>query len=211
MQSNIAYWAGRYDDAAQLVDTAMDDATDGTAVLRLTSQRARIRAAQGDTPRVAAALDLASAASTEPGAGEPGVLAFATGKAAYYASEAHRELGGTAYLDAAVSWARTAVDEFFAGPVLHPQLIAAARIDLARAHLARGEIDAVAEHIEPVIRTGSDQRTVPVTRRMSSLGTVLDAYSAIAPGRIAGLRDSIADFCSDPAIGPAVPDRGAAG
>lgn len=41
VQSNVAYWNGRYDEAAQLVEAALPDATSGTAVLRLVSQQAR--------------------------------------------------------------------------------------------------------------------------------------------------------------------------
>ncbi len=44
VQSNMAYWDGRYDEAAQLVESALPDATSGTALLRLTSQQARRQA-----------------------------------------------------------------------------------------------------------------------------------------------------------------------
>lgn len=50
----------------------------------------------------------------------------------------------------------------------HPnaQFIAAARIDLARAQLARGDLDAVSEHLAPVLRsTVTEHRTVPVISR----------------------------------------------
>lgn len=45
-QSNMAYWGGRYDEAAALVESALPDATSGTALLRLASQQARIHAAR---------------------------------------------------------------------------------------------------------------------------------------------------------------------
>ncbi|MGH3908864.1 MAG: hypothetical protein ACRDTE_32480, partial [Pseudonocardiaceae bacterium] len=41
VQSNIAYWAGRYDEAAELMEVARPDATSGTTALRLASQLAR--------------------------------------------------------------------------------------------------------------------------------------------------------------------------
>lgn len=49
-------------------------------------------------------------------------------------------------------------------------MVAAARLDLARAHLAKGEIDAVREHIAPVLAsTAAEHRTMPVVSRARSL------------------------------------------
>lgn len=203
VQSNVAYWEGRYDDAAGLVESAMTDATSGTALLRLASQQARINAARQDHSGVGQALAIVANAPTDPTAEEPGVFAFATGKAAYYASEAHRELGGTGHLDAAVDWAVTAVAEFAAERRPNTQFIAAARIDLARAHLARGEVDAAAEHLAPVLAsTIAEQRTVPVISRAASLNALLSARPDLASSTLAALRDDLAEFCSAPAAGP---------
>jgi hypothetical protein len=203
VQSNVAYWNGDYDNAAGLVESALPDATTGTALLRLTSQQARINAARHDPAGVARALAVAASAPTDPTADEPGVFAFATGKAAYYASEAHRELGGTGHLNAAVNWAVTAVDEFAAERRPNPQFVAAASIDLARAHLARGDLDAVGEHLAPILSsTVTEQRTVPVISRATSLNLLLAKHPDIVSSRVAGLRDDLAEFCAAPAISP---------
>ncbi|SDC73964.1 hypothetical protein [Actinokineospora iranica] len=202
VQSNVAYWDGRYDDAAGLVEAALPDATSGTALLRLTSQQARINAARQDSAGVVRALAAASAAPTDPTADEPGVFAFATGKAAYYASEAHRELGGDKHLDAAIDWALTAVNEFAAERHPNAQFVAAARIDLTRAHLARGDLDAVGEHLAPVLSTVAEQRTVPVISRVRSLTTLLSGHPGIESSTVASLRDDLAEFCSTPAASP---------
>jgi hypothetical protein len=111
VQSNFAYWDGRYDEAAQLAESALSDATSGTALLRLTSQQARIHAARHQPSEVSRALALAATAATERTPDEPGMFGFDTWSAAYYASEAHDALGGTDDLDAAVDWAHTALDE----------------------------------------------------------------------------------------------------
>jgi hypothetical protein len=209
VQSNIAYWNGDYDDAAGLVESALPDATTGTALLRLASQQARINAARQDPTGVARALAVAASAPNYPTADEPGVFAFATGKAAYYASEAHRELGGTSHLDAAVDWAVIAVEEFAAERRPNAQFVAAARIDLARAHLARGDLDAVGEHLAPVLAaTVTEQRTVPVISRATSLNTLLGAHPDVASSAVATLRDDLAEFCSAPATSPSELEQG---
>lgn len=212
VQSNVAYWDGRYHEAAQLVEAALPDASRGTALLRLASQQARINAARRRPGEVKRALAIAGSAPTEAGVDEPGVLAFAPGKAAYYASEAHRELGGTDHMDAAVSWAATAVDQFTTESRPNAQFVAAARIDLARAHLARGDLDAVGEHLGPVLRsTDAEHRTVPVISRARSLSTLLEKRSDLASRKVTFLRDDLADFCAHPAVGPAELESGQTG
>ncbi|MCE7002226.1 hypothetical protein LWC34_05200 [Kibdelosporangium philippinense] len=212
VQSNVAYWDGRFHEAAQLVEAALPDATSGTALLRLASQQARINAARRRPAEVRRALKIAESAATEPSADEPGVLAFASGKAAYYASEAHRELGGTEHMDAAVAWAASAVEQFTAESQPNAQFVAAARMDLARAHLARGDLDAVGEHLSPTLRsTVAEHRTVPVLSRARSLSTLLENRSDQGSLTVASLRDDLADFCAHPAVGPVELESGQAG
>ena len=152
VQSNIAYWDGRYDEAAQLIESALPDATSGTALLRLTSQQARIHAARRQPGEVSRALALVATAPTEPTPDEPGVLGIDTGTVALLASEAYYALGGTEHLRAAVDWAHTALDEFTAEAQPKATYVVAARFDLALAHLARGDLDAVREHLLPVLQ-----------------------------------------------------------
>jgi transcriptional regulator with XRE-family HTH domain len=212
VQSNVAYWDGRFHEAAQLVEAALPDANGGTALLRLASQQARINAARRRPGDVKRALAIAESAPAEAGVDEPGVLAFAPGKAAYYASEAHRELGGTVHMDAAVAWAVSAVDQFTAEARPNAQFVAAARFDLARAHLARGDLDAVGEHLSPVLwSTVAEHRTVPVMSRARSLSTLLEKRSDVASRRMVSLRDDLADFCAHPAVGPDELESGQAG
>ncbi|WP_331722263.1 hypothetical protein [Streptomyces canus] len=211
VQSNVAYWNGDYNLAAGLVESALADATSGTMLLRLASQKARIEAARQNATGVTQALTLAAGAATDPTADEPGVFAFATGKAAYYASEAHRELGGTNHLDSAVDWAVIAVDEFIAERTPNAQFVAAARIDLARAHLARGDLDAVAEHLNPVLTaTVAEQRTVPVIGRAKALNALLGNHPAIDTSTASSLRESLVEFCAAPAPTPTELERDSA-
>ncbi len=174
VQSTVAYWAGRYDEAAALVEAALPDATSGTALLRLTSQQARINAARGQPGEVSRALALAATAPTERTSDEPGTFGFDAGHAALLASDAHGAFDAPEHLTAAVDWARIAVDEFTAESSPKAMYLAAARFDLARAHLARGELDAVGEHLAPVLgSTRAEYRTVPIIGRAQSLRTLL--------------------------------------
>jgi hypothetical protein len=204
VQSNVAYWDGRHDDAAQLMESALPDATSGTTLLRLASQQARIHAARHQPGDVSRALALAATTATGRTVDEPGILGFTAGTAAYYASEAHYALGGTNDLDAAVDWARTALDEFTAESRPKALHLAAARFDLALAHLARGDLDAVSEHLAPVLgSTQAEYRTVPVIGRARSLNTLLAQRPDLASSTLATLREDLTEFCTHPAPAPA--------
>ena len=204
VQSNVAYWDGRYDEAAHFMDSALPDATSGTTLLRLTSQQARINAARHQPDDVNRALALAATAPTERTPDEPGILGFSAGTAAYYASEAHHQLGDTNHLNAAVDWARTALDEFNAESRPKALHIAAARFDLALAHLAQGDLDAVDEHLTPVLHsTHAEYRTVPVIGRARSLNTLLAQRPDLASSTLTALSDDLTEFCTHPAPTPA--------
>ncbi|MGH4017185.1 MAG: hypothetical protein ACRDSL_25310 [Pseudonocardiaceae bacterium] len=203
VQSNVAYWDGRYDEAAQLMEVALPDATSGTTLLRLTSQQARINAARHRPEEVSRALALGATAPTDPTSGEPGVFGFDGGTAAYYASEAHRALGGAEHLEAAVDWAHTAVEEFTAQPRPRALYVAAARFDLVLAHLGRGDLEAVGEHLAPILHaTDAGYRTVPIIGRARSLHTLLAGRTDLASATLTTLRDDLAGFITHPAPTP---------
>ncbi|MBV9140250.1 MAG: hypothetical protein JO115_04940 [Pseudonocardiales bacterium] len=203
VQSNMAYWDGRYDEAAGLVESALPDATSGTALLRLASQQARIHAARRESGEVTRALTLAATAPTERTPDEPGILGFDIATATYYASEAHYALGGTHDLDVAVDLAHTAVDELTAEARPKALYVVAARFDLALAHLARGDLEAVREHLAPVLRsTQAEYRTVPGISRAQSLHTLLAQRSDLASDTMTALRDDLAEFCTHSAPTP---------
>jgi hypothetical protein len=202
VQSNVAYWNGRHDEAAELVEAAMRAQPSGTGLLRLASQLARIEASRRRPEAVKHALAIAERSATDLPPDEPGVFGFSTGKAAYYASEAHRELGGADHLEAAVRWAAIAVDEFTAERTPRAPLVAAAQFDLARAYLAAGNLDDAVGHLTPTLRaTEAQHRTVPLISRARSLQSALARLSTTAAAA-RGLRDELAQFCLAPAAAP---------
>ncbi|MGH3931495.1 MAG: hypothetical protein ACRDTF_16170, partial [Pseudonocardiaceae bacterium] len=203
VQSNIAYWAGRYDEAAELMETAHPDATSGTTLLRLTGQLARINAARDRPDEVTRALALAATAPTERTPDEPGVLGIDPGLAAKTAGDAHYTLGGAEHLDAAVDWARTALDEYSAEAQPRPTYIAGARFILAHAYLGKGDLEAVGEHLAPILHTtDAEYRTVPIIGRARSLHTLLTQRTDLTSGTLTTLRDDLAGFITHPAPTP---------
>ncbi len=202
VQSNVAYWNGRYDEAAELVEAALRTQPSGTGVLRLASQLARIEASRRRPEAVTRALAIAERAATDLLPNEPGVFGFSTGKAAYYASETHRELGGANHFEAAVRWAAIAVDEFTAERKPSAPLVAAARFDLARAYLADGNLDDAAGYLTPTLQaTDAQHRTVPVISRARSLQNALVRLSTTAAAA-REIHDELAEFCLTPAAVP---------
>lgn len=198
VQSNTALWQGDFAAADARVEQGLRHTT-GTGLLRLSSQRARIAAARGDAATVTKALTMAAAAPTESGADEPGVIGFAPGKAAYYASEAFRELGGHR-LPEAVRAAEDAVALFAAGSEPAPILVVTAHFDLAHAHLAGGDLAAVTETLYPVLgTTGPENRTLPGISRANSMRDLIAASPEGGSAAAAELDNALAVFSATPA------------
>jgi hypothetical protein len=203
VQSSIAICEGRYDEAAELMEAARPDATSGTTLLRLTSQLARINAARHRPEEVTRALALAETAPTERSSDEPGVLGFDPAWAARTAGDAHYALGGAEHLDAAVHWARIALDELSAEAQPRPTSIAGARFVLAHSYLGKGDLEAVGEHLAPILQTtDAEYRTVPIIGRARSLHTLLTGRTDLASATLTTLRDDLAGFITHPAPAP---------
>ncbi|MGH3791492.1 MAG: hypothetical protein ACRDQ9_11990 [Pseudonocardiaceae bacterium] len=103
----------------------------------------------------------------------------------------------------------TALDKFTAEPRPKALYIVAASFDLALAHLARGDLDAVSKHLVPVLRaTGAEYRSVPGIGRARSLNTLLGPAARPrlqypASNTLAALRDDLSEFCTPSAPAPA--------
>ncbi|MGH8920773.1 MAG: hypothetical protein ACRD0H_20985, partial [Actinomycetes bacterium] len=203
VQSNIAFSAGRYDEAAELMEAARPDATSGTTLLLLTSRMASINAARHRPDAVTRALALAETAPTERTSDEPGVLGFDPANAARSAGDAHYGLGGAEHLDAAVDWARIALDAHSAEAQPKPTYIASARFILAHAYLDKGDLEAVGEHLTSILHaTGTEYRTVPIIGRARSLHTLLAQRTDLTSPTLTTLREDLAGFMTQPAPTP---------
>lgn len=99
------------------------------------------------------------------------------------------------------------MDEFTVQP--RPQYLASARFDLALAYLGRGDVEAVGEHLAPVLRTtNAEYRTMPIMGRARSLHTLLGQRPDLVSGTLTTLRDDLAEFVTHPAPTPTALEPG---
>jgi hypothetical protein len=205
VQSNVAYWRGDYRRAAEIAHAGRDHASSGTAMLRLASQEARALAAVRDIHGFASAIGAARNARDQLSvADEPGVFHFSRGKAAYYASEAYCAMGEANDLREATRQAQEAIHLLTADPSESgAELLAAARIDLAAAHLASGDVDGFADELGPVLSIAPEHRTVPVIQRVRRISGELVPRTH---GRLAlELSERIDLFTAHHAVPPSQP------
>lgn len=202
VQSNVAYWDGEYRQAAQIAHSGQRYATRGGNLLRLASQEARAWAACGETAATEKALALAGRVrDQEVPDDQAGVFRFDPGKAAYYASEVRLALGGPANARAAVREATDALALFESAAPEHrcPEFDAAARLDLAQAHLALSDLDAAAVHLRIVLRLPVESRTEPVVGRVTAAGRTLRSATFAGSALASQLGEEIALFRAYPA------------
>jgi hypothetical protein len=176
VQSNVAFWDGDYRHAAQIANSGQRFAAKGSNLLRLASQEARAWAACGDVAEVERALSVATAARDQQSPDDQaGVFRFDPGKAAYYASEVRLALGGDDNARLAVESANEALLLFEQAPADQrcPEFVAAARLDLANAHLALSDLDSAADQLRTVLRLPVENRTQPIVGRVTSAGETL--------------------------------------
>jgi hypothetical protein len=201
VQSNIAYWTKDYVAAAQLAQYGERIAGTGSSAVRLASQRARAWAAAGREAELSTALaDAASAREAlVPEPGEVGVFAFCAGKSAYYSAEARLSQGTVEAARLAQRDAEESIELLLRESPPCPELLAAARLDLAAARLALGDLSGVAAAIAPVLELPAERRTIPVVQRAARMG------QSLAEARFADsttgkeLRGRIAQFIAEPA------------
>lgn len=205
LQSLIAYWDGRLEDA---VDFARDGALycdQGSVAARLPSLEARACAKLGDKRGALAALDHAERArSTVHTDDDAGVFTFPAAKQAVYAGTTLLALGDRAHAARAVTessqalalYESAALAERSSGDML------AARLDLASAHLLQDQLDGTQEHLNVVLAAPQVRRTASIVKRASGIGhRIAESRYANSPqGRqICG---EITAFCAPP---PALP------
>jgi tetratricopeptide (TPR) repeat protein len=202
VQSNVAYWRGDFPDAAQMAALAEPEAADDSDRLRLLSQQARAFAAMNDRAGADRALNVAQDIRDGMSEGtQPGVFNFAPGKAAYYASEVRITLGGESDLELAVQQAEEAVELFgrTQTPDQSPELMAAAQLDLAQAHLNLGDLDAASVDAQEVLSLPAENRTVPIMGRVGKVDDLLQEPAFRRTPLAVELRDQIETFSAYPA------------
>jgi transcriptional regulator with XRE-family HTH domain len=201
VQSNIAYWTTDYATAAQLAAHGERYACPGSAAVRLASQRARAWAAAGSATDLRAALADARTAreALVPEPDEVGVFAFCAAKSAYYSAEAWLSQGTPEAARRAQADAEESIGILRAQAQPCPELFAAARLDLAAARVALGDLDGAEAAVAPVLDLPVQRRTVPVVSRASRMRQSLAEPRFVDTAVGSTLRERITQFVAEPA------------
>jgi hypothetical protein len=192
VQSMIAVWDERPADAAALARSGWDYIPEaGTARVRVASIEARAQARLGCEDAVDDALNRADNARQQvAGADDPGgFMAFPVAKQLFYAGTTNLRLGGEQRYQQVEQDTAEAIRLFEAEP---PELrplgsLAEARLDLAGARIARGDLEGCIEQTSEAIRASARRRTFTFTGRLRQLA--LPPYRD-TPAAL-GLRDEI--------------------
>ncbi|WP_372407675.1 tetratricopeptide repeat protein [Streptomyces luteireticuli] len=197
LQALIAYWAGRPNDAVALSDSGLALTPEqGTPQIRLASIKARALgqlARSGEALAVLHQADAMRESLTDEGEVTVGMMAFPLGKQLYCASSAHLWLGGDQHLADAERRAQEAVSWFSRLPGHERRLgeESLARIDLALARLARGELGGAADQVHWVLDSHARRGIESVNRRLGQFTRRLSQHPAANSPIAVGLNEAI--------------------
>ncbi|MDW4907550.1 XRE family transcriptional regulator [Streptomyces sp. ADMS] len=192
VESLIAYWTGRYEQAARLAQAGRHHRARGSIGARLASLEARALAIAGD--RVGAVAALADAERTReamPGHDEvPGMFAFPAAKQFAYAGTTRLAVGGREHVQQAIVSANTAIrlyrsaedDDQSVGDLF------AAHVDLARGHLLLGDLDGTEAMLAFVLDSPPERMSASIVRRLTALGQELNGPQYGGAAQAAHLR-----------------------
>ncbi|MFF8322001.1 helix-turn-helix domain-containing protein [Streptomyces bobili] len=177
VESLIAYWTGRYEQAARLAQAGRRHRASGSIGARLASLEARALAIAGDSSGALAALsDAERSREAISGRDEvPGVFDFPVAKQFAYAGTTLLAAGGQEHVQRAIVSAETAIrlyrsadgDDQSVGDLF------AAHVDLARGHLLLGDLDGTEEMLGFVLGSSPERMSASIVRRLTALGREL--------------------------------------
>jgi hypothetical protein len=155
----------------------------GTAAVRLASYEARLAARIGQHERARTALAAAERARDQVGNSYEvadlddigGILSFPNAKQEFFSAEANLLLLD---YDSAERDALAAIDSYTGGPPEQSSYgdLALARIDVAAARLATGDLEGTQDALTPVLALPADLRIVPLRRPLSTLASTLNLH-----------------------------------
>jgi transcriptional regulator with XRE-family HTH domain len=192
LHSTIAFWQGRYRSAAAIARQARAAMPGGVEAARLASFEARAWAKLGDRESMEAALASAEASREQDGpAAGPGVIEYPLSNQIRISGTAHLWIGDHTRARAELAEAlRLLAAEYDSLP--H---IAAARADLALAHLQADALDDAAEVLAPLLAmTGSGAHLVGAARRAGELTRALRSLPVADSGLARRLLTEIDSF-----------------
>ncbi|GGR33619.1 hypothetical protein GCM10010282_27760 [Streptomyces roseolus] len=178
VESLIAYWTGRYEQAARLAQAGRRHRASGSIGARLASLEARALAIVGDTAGALAALSDAERSREAVSGGDEGagVFDFPAAKQFAYAGTTLLAAGGQERVHRAIVSAETAIrlyrsadgDDQSVGDLF------AAHLDLARGHMLLGDLDGTEEMLGFVLQSPPERMSASIVRRLTVLGRELE-------------------------------------
>ncbi|MGY6651376.1 helix-turn-helix domain-containing protein [Amycolatopsis sp. TRM77291] len=206
LQSLIAYWDDRLEDAVERAREGALFRPRGTTGARLASLEARACAARGDEEGTLTALDVAETARADATMDEySGVFTFPAAKQSVYAGTTLLTLKSSpALAKQAIGKSQFALDVYQAAAPADRSAgdIFAARLDLAGAHMVLGDLDATQSFLVPVLAAPQVRRTASIIKRARDIGDRLSSTKYLTTASAKGLRNEIREFCAPP---PALP------
>lgn len=201
LQSLVAYWDERYDDAVNTAEDGLRHTRDGTVVVRLHGLQARAHARSGNPAAALAALEAADAARGRIRCPDElaGLFTFPEAKQAAYAGTTFLTLdrpdlvrhGITESERALALYQESAPADQSVGDIL------AARLDLVTAHVAGESLDGAETELTPVLTTPASQRTASIIRRSLAISNELARPQYSGSSQAKRLREEIASFVAE--------------
>ncbi|MFF9338346.1 multiprotein-bridging factor 1 family protein [Streptomyces sp. NPDC014773] len=195
VESLIAYWTGRYEQAARLAQAGLRHRASGSIGARLASLEARALAIVGDSAGALAALsDAERSREAVSGRDEvPGVFDFPVAKQFAYAGTTLLAVGGQERVQKAIVSAETAIrlyrcadgDDQSVGDLF------ASHLDLAHGHLLLGDLDGTEEMLGFVLTASPERMSASIVRRLIVLGRELERPQYRGAAQAVHLRDRL--------------------
>jgi transcriptional regulator with XRE-family HTH domain len=204
MQASIAYWQRRYHRALELTEASRPYVTNPISEVQVSSAEALFRACVADHEGARVALRRAADAREQVDGSHElfdrlgGMFAYPQAKQSRAAAMTYIELQDYA---SAARESQLAIDLYAGGPVEERAfgLEASARIDLARAHLLGGDLDASEETLGAVLALPSSQRQEWFVERLREFLPMLAKPPFAASEEAVRLALAIEEFCTQTA------------
>ncbi|MFI7645148.1 helix-turn-helix domain-containing protein [Micromonospora sp. NPDC049460] len=198
LQSLIAYWDDRLDEAVAAAEDGTRYTGEGTVRVRLFSLLARAEARRHRVPNALAALDAANKArnTLAPEDHLGGLFTFPEAKQAAYAGTTLLTLNQPALLPRATDESQRALALYHASapPDRSVGDVLAARLDLTTAHIAADDLDGAELELAPVLATSPSQRTASLIRRGLGIATGLAHPRFATSPQATRVRESLTNF-----------------
>jgi tetratricopeptide (TPR) repeat protein len=171
LQSGVAFWSGRWAEAATLAHNAGENARTAPSAMRAAALEARALARLNDGDGVRRAVAESETARDLPASEDAvGVMGFSETNRVRRAGTAFLWLGDHAAAQRHLEEALASYERDDPDAYAH---LTVARMDLASARLAASDIEGAADSLRPVLATVPERRLAGAARRTSSLRALL--------------------------------------